>query len=498
MLSAIEGALDVRSRKGPMDVEIRTATADSRRAGPDSLFAAIPGAIFDGHAFIPAALSAGAPAVLLSKWPEDQEWPGDQVGLEVPDPRRALALCAHQLHGKPSTSLRSVGITGTNGKTSTVAILRPIFEAAGLSSGSLGTTGIEWTEGARNVHHEATHTTPEGPELFSWLARMRDAGVAAVAMELSSHALHQGRAAGLELDVAAWTNLSRDHLDFHGDMAAYEAAKALLFTEWLAQWGKPGCTAVLNLDDAAVARHAADHPRVLTFSCLVDSTADIAPQQAPVFSIDGCRAALRTPAGPLLLDISLLGAHNFANALTAVACALALGVDVSAIETGLSAARGAPGRLERVASTQAVGPTVLVDYAHTPDALSEVVASLRKVAPGRLIVLFGCGGDRDVGKRALMSSAAARGDFIVLTNDNPRGEDPEAILDDAEVGLKASSTPYLRIADRGAAIAAAIHEAGPGDVVLLAGKGHETHQDFGDHQVAFDDRQVAAAVLRTL
>ncbi len=498
MLSAIEGALDVLSRKGPMDVDISTATADSRRAGPDSLFAAIPGAIFDGHAFIPAALAAGTPAVLLSNWPEDEEWPGDQVGLQVPDPRRALALCAHQLHGKPSTSLRSVGITGTNGKTSTVAILRPILEAAGLSSGSVGTTGIEWTEGARNVHHEATHTTPEGPELFGWLARMRDAGVAAVAMELSSHALHQGRAAGLELDVAAWTNLSRDHLDFHGDMAAYEAAKALILTEWLTQWGKPGCTAVLNLDDASVARHAADHPRVLTFSSLAGSSADIAPEQAPVFSIDGCRAALRTPAGRLLLDISLIGAHNFANALTAVACAVALGVDVAAIATGLSASRGAPGRLERVVPATAVGPTVLVDYAHTPDALREVVGSLRTVAPGRLIVLFGCGGDRDAGKRSLMSSAAVCADFVVLTTDNPRSEDPEAILDDAEVGLKASSTPYRRISDRADAIAAAIHEAGPEDVVLLAGKGHETYQDFGDHRVDFDDRRVAAAVLGAL
>ena len=481
-----------------MDVEISAATADSRRAGPDSLFAAIPGAIFDGHAFIPAALAAGAPAILLSSWPEEQDWPGNQVGLQVSDPRRALALCAHQLHGKPSTSLRSVGITGTNGKTSTVAILRPILEAAGLSSGSLGTTGIEWTMGARNVHHEATHTTPEGPELFAWLARMRDAGVAAVALELSSHALHQGRAAGLELDVAAWTNLSRDHLDFHGDMGAYEAAKALILTEWLAQWGKPGCTAVLNLDDPAVARHAADHPRVLTFSSLVGSAADIAPEQAPDFSIAGCRAELRTPAGPLQLDTSFLGAHNFANALAAVGCALALGIDVTAISTGLSAARGAPGRLERVVRTTGVGPTVLVDYAHTPDALGEVVASLRTVAPRRLIVLFGCGGDRDVGKRSLMSSAAARGDFVVLTTDNPRGEDPETILDDAEGGLKTSSTPYLRISDRAEAIAAAIHEAEPDDVVLLAGKGHETYQDFGDHRIDFDDRRVAAAVLAAL
>jgi len=481
-----------------MDAELNDATADSRQAGPRSLFAAIPGTLFDGHDFIPAALSAGAPAVLLSEWPEGGEWPGDRVGLQVPDPRRALALCAHLLHGQPSSSLRSVGITGTNGKTSTVAILRPILEAAGLSSGSVGTTGIEWTEAGRNVHHEATHTTPEGPELFGWLARMRDAGVAAVAMELSSHALAQGRAAGLQLDVAAWTNLSRDHLDFHGGMEAYEAAKTLIFSEWLASWGKPGCTAVLNLDDPAVAQHRSDHPRTLTFSCVLGTAADIVPARPPEYTIDGCRASVRTPAGTLALSTSLLGTHNFANALTATACALALGIDLTAVATGLSAARGAPGRLERVQGSRPSAPTVLVDYAHSPEALTEVISSLRPLTRGRLIVLFGCGGDRDAGKRPLMARAAAASDFVVLTTDNPRGEDPGVILDAVEAGLSTLSTPYLRVADRAEGIAAAIGEAGPADVVLLAGKGHESYQDFGDHRVAFDDRVVAASLLGAL
>jgi UDP-N-acetylmuramoyl-L-alanyl-D-glutamate--2,6-diaminopimelate ligase len=480
-----------------MDVELSSATADSRRVGQGSLFAAIPGTQFDGHDFISSAFEAGAPAVLLRDWPQGGSWPGDRVGLQVRDPRRALALSAHLLQREPSSSLRSVGITGTNGKTSTVAILRPILEAAGMASGALGTTGIEWTEGGRNVHHEATHTTPEGPELYAWLARMRDAGVQAVALELSSHALAQGRAAGLQLDVAAWTNLSRDHLDFHGDMAAYEAAKALIFGEWLARWGKPNCSAVINLDDPAVARHLPDHPVALTFSCEPASEADVAPEAPPEFSIDGCRVRVRTPAGSFELSTQLLGVHNLANALTATACALALGIDTGPIAAGLTTARGAPGRLERV-SVANRGPRVLVDYAHSAEAIAEVIAALRPLVAGRLIVLFGCGGDRDAGKRPLMARATAGADFVVLTSDNPRSEDPEAILDDAEQGFNPASPPHLRIRDRAEAIAAAIAEAGPDDVVLLAGKGHETHQDLGDQRIDFDDRRVAAAVLEEL
>jgi len=477
-----------------MDVEFSSATADSRQAGPGVLFAAIPGATYDGHDFIEAALAAGAPAVLLRDWPEDRQWPGDRVGLQVDDPRRALALSAHRLHREPTADLRSVGVTGTNGKTSTVAILRPIFEAAGMSSGSLGTTGIEWTEAGHNIHHRATHTTPEGPQLFSWLARMRDAGVQAVGLELSSHALEQGRAAGLQLDVAAWTNLSRDHLDFHGDMDSYEAAKALIFKEWLALWGKPGCTAVLNAADPAVARHIGDHEKTLTFSSVAGSEADIQLEGEAEFSIDGCRAQVRTPVGTFQLSTRLLGTHNLANALTATACALALGIDLESVEAGLAAARGAPGRLERVSGPSG-GPRVLVDYAHSPEAIEEVITALQPLVSGRLILLFGCGGDRDVGKRPLMARAASAADFVVLTSDNPRTEDPEEILNHAEAGLVQSSTPYRRVVDRAQAIAAAVKEAGPEDVVLIAGKGHETYQEIDGQRLEFDDRLVAADAL---
>ncbi|MEE2830378.1 MAG: Mur ligase family protein, partial [Myxococcota bacterium] len=348
MLSIIEGGLEVLSRRGPDDTEVRAATADSRCVGDGTVFAAIPGTLLDGHDFIPQALASGASAVLLRDWPEGSEWPKDRVGIQVADPRRALALASHRLHGEPSQQLKVIGITGTNGKTSTVAILRSVLEAAGIPSGGIGTTGIEWMGAGGPVQHRATHTTPEGPVLFDWLARMRDDGVEAVALELSSHALEQGRAAGLALDVALWTNLSRDHLDYHGDMECYEAAKALLFGEWLANWGKPGATAVVNVDDPVVARHLEDHPRSLAVSSRPGARAEVRPLAEPCFSIDGCSAPIATPAGTFELRSRLLGRHNLANALSATACAVALGLDLDGIAAGIAASSGAPGRLERV------------------------------------------------------------------------------------------------------------------------------------------------------
>ena len=494
MLSSLEGVLEVQSRIGPLDADLRLATADSRQAGEGVLFAAIPGARFDGHDFIPAALESGSPAVLVERLPELQSWPKDRVALQVGDARRALAIAAHMLEGRPSEAMRCIGITGTNGKTSTVGILRSILASAGLATGSLGTTGISWDERGRVVHHEATHTTPEGPQLYSWLARMRDAGVQVVAMELSSHALAQGRAAGLQLDVGAWTNLSHDHLDFHGSMADYEAAKARLFTEWLARWGKPGCQAVVNADDPAVARHAEDHPRTLTFSCRTDSGADIRPLSKPEFSIEGCVALVRTPVGDFELVTRLLGPHNFANALTATACALGIGIELDAVVAGLAASSGAPGRLQRVVGPEGT-PSVLVDYAHTPEALEKAIEALRPLTSGRLTTVFGCGGDRDSDKRPVMAAAAAASDRVVLTSDNPRSEDPEAILDQVEAGLAGHEVPYCRIPDRRSAIADAIRAAGPGDVVLIAGKGHETYQEIAGRRLPFDDRAVAAEEL---
>ncbi len=499
MLSAIEPRLDVLDRRGPTDIEVRSAAADSRQVRPGTLFAAVAGTRVDGHRFIDSAAASGASVVVLQRWPEDGLADG-VVGLRVADPRRALGVAASALAGDPGEGMTAIGITGTNGKTSTASLLASILRAAGRKAGTLGTTGIEWDGDHGFMQHDATHTTPGGPALFGWLGRMQDDGVDAVALELSSHALDQGRAAGLALDVAAWSNLSQDHLDYHATMEGYEDAKALLFAEQLARWGKPGCQAVVNVDDPVVARHAGDWPLTLRVSIQRGADADLVPVTEPTFTIDGCGAEFASPAGPITLHTRLLGPHNLANAALAAGCALAAGVDVAAIESGLASSVGAPGRLERVERADGRGPLVLVDYAHTPDALEAVLRGLRPMAAGRLVTVFGCGGDRDATKRAPMGTAAGEGsDLVVMTSDNPRTEDPDAILDAIEPGLAATGTSYLRWTDRGEAIAAAISRAdGDGDVVLIAGKGHETTQDFGTRTVPFDDREYAQAVLEGL
>ena len=494
-LSELTARLEATDRRGPADAEVRAVTHDSRGVAPGTLFAAIPGTQVDGHRFIPQAVAAGASAVLLRDWPE-VNWPEGVVGLRVADPRRSLAVAASALAGDPALSMSTVGLTGTNGKTTTACILGSIFRTAGRRTGTLGTTGIEWDGPEGLQSHTATHTTPEGPALFGWLGRMRRDGVTALALELSSHALEQGRAAGLQLDVAAWSNLSRDHLDYHGTEQAYEAAKARIFTEWLARWGKPGCTAVVNVDDTVVARHAVDWSKTLRVSAQPGTDADVVALGEPEFTIDGCRVQLGTPAGPIRLRSRLLGPHNLANSLLAAACALAVGIDVEAVEAGLAATAGAPGRLERVERSDGRGPLILVDYAHTPQAIDHVLAALRPLVPGRLVIVFGCGGDRDRGKRPQMGAAAAAADLAILTSDNPRSEDPEAILDAVEPGL--AGAQYQRVANRASAIAAAVQQAGPGDVVLLAGKGHEPYQEIDGVQHPFDDRRVAAEALERL
>jgi len=501
MLSAMLDRLPVLARRGPGDVEVLAATADSRQVAPGSLFAAIPGLRFDGHRFIGDAVDRGAAAVLLSQWPD--EWPDEVVGLQVPDPRRSLALAASFLSGEPAASLQVHGITGTNGKTTTAAILRSILAAGGLRAGTIGTTGIHWSGEGGPVAREATHTTPEGPEFYRWLRHMVDDGVQAVALELSSHALHQGRVAGLAMDVAAWSNLGSDHLDYHHNLERYEEAKALLLSEWLATWGKSGATFVLNVDDPAVRRHVGDWSRVLRVSsrpgAVARGEADLAPTTEPQMSLEGIAVMVQWGSEECALATSLLGDHNLANCLLAGGCALAAGLSVAALEAGWRESPGAPGRLERVQRTDGVGPVVVVDYAHTAGALREAIRALRRLGPARLITVFGCGGDRDTSKRPAMASVAAEGsDLVVLTSDNPRSEDPETILDQVEAGLAGSRTAYLRHSDRRTAIEAAVHEARPGDVVLLAGKGHEAWQEISGEKHPFDDRVEAARVLESL
>jgi len=493
---------DLVERLQPRDVRgdaaVQRVSLDSRQAGPGVLFAAVPGSRADGHDYAAAAAAAGSP-LLVERWPDDL--PASAVGLLVADSRRAAALAAQALHGDPAADMLTFGITGTNGKTSTVAILRTILHVAGLRAGSLGTTGIAWNGRSGRHEHVATHTTPDGPALWEWVGRMRDDGVQALALELSSHALDQGRAAGLPLSVGAWTNLSRDHLDYHGDLDEYERAKGRLLTEQLATWGRPKSAAVLFVDDPAVARWGSAHPRTLRVSLRVGAAergeAEVSPRSEPIYRLDGTECVVTAMGTGLKLRTGLIGPHNLINALMAGGSAIAAGITPEAVENGWKATPGAPGRLERVVREDRVGPTVLVDYAHSDDALARVLSGLRPLTGGRITTVFGCGGDRDAGKRPLMAAAAAAGsDALVLTSDNPRGEDPEAILDAMEPGLTGCDIPWQRIADRAAAIGAAIGSAGADDVVLIAGKGHETYQEVGGERLAFDDRLVARQALR--
>ncbi len=469
---------------------------DSREVVPGSLFAAIPGTEVDGHRFIPQALAAGAVAVIAERAPERALPPGVAL-LLVEDSRRALARVAAVFHGQPTSRMVTVGVTGTNGKTTITYLLEAILERAGMVVGTVGTIGVRLSGRAR----PATHTTPEGPDLQRILAEMVRSGAGAAVMEISSHALQQGRATACQLDIAAFTNLTRDHLDFHGDMESYLAAKLRIVDELLAESPKPERTLVVNGDDPLAERFAERWPRAVRVSAVAGAPADVAPLEAR-FDLAGIHAVLRTPSGDVTVESPLLGAFNLSNIAVATAVAHTLRVDPAAIAGGLRAVRRIPGRLEPVTWVRPDDPgrnepRVLVDYAHTPDALRRVLEALRPLVPGRLWVVFGCGGDRDRGKRGPMGRAAARGaDALVVTSDNPRSEDPVAIVDQIVAGAReAGGAPHVE-PDRRAAIEHAVAAATPDDLVLIAGKGHERVQIIGDREAPFADQEVARDALR--
>jgi UDP-N-acetylmuramoyl-L-alanyl-D-glutamate--2,6-diaminopimelate ligase len=469
---------------GDGTLEIADVTHDSRRSSAGALFVAIPGQVSDGNAFVDSARRKGAVAVASEQPPH-----GEGTWVQVPDARVALAVLSAAVLGDPARSLDLVGVTGTNGKTTTAYLIDSAVRAAGESCGLVGT--VEYRVGERVA--EAVRTTPESSDLQLLFRQMVDAGCRRAVLEVSSHSLVLKRVHGLAFRVAVFTNLTRDHLDFHGDMDAYFAAKRLLFESLLREDGH----AIVNLDDDRTAELVrASRGTVWTYS--VDDPAAAIQAQGLSLSLDGTRFKARTPLGPLDVETALLGRFNVQNVLAALGAALALGLPPDAVRRGIATLRGVPGRMERVSVGQPF--TVLVDYAHTDDALKNLLETVRGLKPRRVITLFGCGGDRDRTKRPLMGAVASRlSDLVVLTSDNPRSEPPEAILDEIRRGVPASrAKDTLVIPDRRDAIARALESAGPGDVVVIAGKGHETYQVLRERTVPFDDRQVAREVLARL
>ncbi len=456
-------------------------THDSRAVRPGDLYAALPGAHAHGADFAEAAAAAGAVAAYT-----DRAGIALSPALVLPDPRGQLGVVAAWVYGDPTAALDVIGVTGTNGKTTTAYLLEAGLAAAGRRPGLIGT--VETRVGA--AVSPSAHTTPEATDLQALFAVMREQGADSVAMEVSSHGLALGRVDGVRFAVAVFTNLSQDHLDFHGDLESYFSAKALLFSpERTAQ-------AVVNIDDPYGARLAA-MTAVPVVAVSAEGRAGATWRAEDVeLAATGARFRVVGPGVERATTLRLPGAYNVANALGAVAALHAVGVDVDRALDGIAQLAGVPGRLEPVHAGQPF--TALVDYAHTPESLRAVLAALRPLTEGRLVVVLGCGGDRDRAKRPLMGAAAAEGaDVVVVTSDNPRSEDPLAIIAAVLDGTRDVSGVEVHVEpDRAAAIALACALAGAGDTVLVAGKGHEREQVFSDHVVPFDDRAVLADAVR--
>ncbi|MFO0692626.1 MAG: UDP-N-acetylmuramoyl-L-alanyl-D-glutamate--2,6-diaminopimelate ligase [Polyangiales bacterium] len=480
---------------GDASTVVSGVTRDSRTVKPGDLFAALPGAKADGLTFVAEAKERGAVAVLAAR-----AFDGGLPTLLADDPGLALSIAAERLYGDPTASLAVVGITGTNGKTTSTRLVESILKGTGARPAILGTGYFR----APGIDEATAFTTPFGDDLSRCARRAVEAGATHLVMEVSSHGLDQHRVDAVRFAVAGFTNLTQDHLDYHGTMEAYGAAKARLFTE-LAP-----ATSVLNVDDAfgqALASRA--RGRVIRCSKRPDADAEIRVL-AWTMDREGIRATVETPAGRAELESPLVGTHNLENLLVALGVAVGLGLPLDGVVHALRTARGAEGRLERVEDPR--GVAVLVDYAHTPDALARVLAALRPLTKGRLFVVFGCGGDRDRTKRPKMGRAAAEAaDVLVITSDNPRTEVPSAILAEIEPGVREGSCPmvaegelgeakrgYVVVEDRARAIELALLAAREGDTVLLAGKGHEDYQIVGTVKRPFDDRVEARKVIERL
>ncbi|MEX0831248.1 MAG: UDP-N-acetylmuramoyl-L-alanyl-D-glutamate--2,6-diaminopimelate ligase [Nitriliruptoraceae bacterium] len=485
-LSQILARLDTAELRGS-DPALDDVTHDSRSVADGALFCAIPGDQHDGHDFAGDAVKAGASALMVERW-LDLAVPQ----LRVPSVRQAMAHAAAVVHGDPTRQVRLIGVTGTNGKTTVSYLVEAALAASGHGVGVIGTVEAR-------VHGEplgGTRTTPESTDLQRLVAMMRARGADSVVVEVSSHGLDLHRVDACEFDVAVFTNLSQDHLDWHGSMEAYFAAKRRLFDSELS------ARAVINIDDDWGRRLAADvGVDVVTVG---RANADVTIRAVRTTS-GGSEVDLSTPWGEVGLSTSLAGVFNVDNAVLAYVAAVVSGIDATAAAAGIAACGGAPGRMERVDAGQ--GFEVFVDYAHTPAALSGVVFTGRALTspngqkPGRVIVVAGAGGERDRDKRPAMGMALADADVVILTSDNPRSEDPEAILAALAGGVAARTERHPEVhtvEDRRQAIALALEQAAVGDVVIIAGKGHETTQQIGDQTVEFDDRVVAATLLSAM
>jgi UDP-N-acetylmuramoyl-L-alanyl-D-glutamate--2,6-diaminopimelate ligase len=470
----------------PLGEPVSSVVYDSRRATAGSVFVALRGLKADGTEFVSQAIDRGALAIVSEATrPAGTSTPW----LVVSDPRLALALLADRVYESPSRKMPVVGVTGTNGKTTTAYLLASMFDAAGMKAGLLGT--VTYRLGAEE--REASRTTPEAPDVQRLLHEMLEQGCAAAVMEVSSHALALKRVDGMRFAAGIFTNLTRDHLDFHEDMEQYFLAKRRLFE--LLPDDAPG---VINVDDPRAASLVETAKRPVTFG--ITKPADVTPGPLEI-TLKGLTFDIRTPRGAVQIESTLVGRPNVYNILAAAATATALDLPLDAIAAGVRNLPGVPGRFEVVSSPED-DVTVVVDYAHTDDALRNLLETARPLSPRRLVTVFGCGGDRDRTKRPLMGMVAERlSDVVVITSDNPRSEDPQRIIDEIKRGIPASSqstgrSPDIRsIVDRREAIELAVDVSEPGDVVLIAGKGHEKYQQIGDRVLPFDDGEVARAAL---
>ncbi len=482
-MTPLRAIMDVLQQRGLLlsgaddAADVTGITDDSRAVRRGDLYCAWQGTTRDSHQFVAGAVQNGATAVLVERMIADVTVPQ----VVVRDGRRAAAVAANVIFGNPADGLLVTGVTGTNGKTTTAWIMRHLLSAK-YSAALIGTLGIFLADG-KPLQAESL-TTPGPVELARVLSQLVQSGVTAISMEVSSHALDQGRVHALRFDAAVFTNLTRDHLDYHGTLDAYLDAKRS-FAELI----RPGGAVIINADDTAWAGLEQRAERTLRFGIARDD-ADVSAQDVD-FRPDGTRFVLTWQQQRAQVDLPLLGDYNVQNALGAAAACLSLGYPLTEVATLLSSVPQVPGRLERIHTSNF---TVLRDYAHTPDALERVLRTLRDIAAGRIIAVFGAGGDRDKGKRPAMGEIAQRlADVAIVTSDNPRSESPEAIIDEIVAGMKTGE--YARIVNRRQAIAEALRSARAGDVVLLAGKGHETYQIVGSQKFDFDERAIVAELM---